>query len=206
MKRPLKTALATGALLCCTLSPMAQADRTADNAQFIESLRDRSDVLRYQPTLPTFLQPPRQSAQGNALAQGLLQQQREASQRSKKQPRALYFVSFSIPEEGLVRMLPEARALDIPAVVNGLIDNDMRKTAEAVFRLTREKNTGGVQIDPTQFARFGITTVPALVVTCGESTYDLVRGNIRLREALERVASDGDCAATAKAILAENPV
>lgn len=185
---------------------VAQAERSADSAQFIESLRDQSDVRRYQAPPPAFLQPPRPSAQGNTLAQGLLQQQREASQRSKKQARALYFVSFSIPEEGLIRMLPEARELDIPAVVNGLIDNDMRKTAAAVFRITREKNTGGVQIDPTQFSRFGITSVPALVVTCGESTYDIVRGNIRLRQALERVASDGDCADTAKAILAENPV
>lgn len=36
-------------------------------------------------------------------------------------------------------MLPEVRALGIPALVNGLIDNDFRKTAEAVFRITREK-------------------------------------------------------------------
>lgn len=187
------------------LSDFTQANQLADSAQFIESLRDQSDVRRYQAPPPAFLQPPRPSAQGNALAQGLLQQLREAAQRSKKQARALYFVSFSIPEEGLIRMLPEARELDIPAVVNGLIDNDMRKTAEAVFRITREKNTGGVQIDPTQFSLFGITSVPALVVTCGESTYDIVRGNIRLRQALERVASDGDCADTAKAIMAENP-
>lgn len=206
MKNHMNTLLITGALLSCIPSVMAQPERSADSAQFIESLRDQSDVRRYQAPPPAFLQPPRPSAQGNTLAQGLLQQQREASQRSKKQARALYFVSFSIPEEGLIRMLPEARELDIPAVVNGLIDNDMRKTAEAVFRITREKNTGGVQIDPTQFSRFGISSVPALVVTCGESTYDIVRGNIRLRQALERVASGGDCADTAKTILAENPV
>ncbi|EMW7203866.1 type-F conjugative transfer system pilin assembly protein TrbC [Salmonella enterica] len=177
-----------------------------DSAAFIESLRDRSDALRYQAPTPAFLQPPRPSVQGNALAQSLLQQQRTASQHNKKQPVALYFVSFSIPEEGLLRMLPEARSLNIPALINGLIDNDMRKTASAVFRLTREKNTGGVQVDPTQFARFGITTVPSLVVTCNDGAFDLVRGNIHLRQALERVAAEGECRETAKAILAENPV
>ncbi|EHG5641076.1 type-F conjugative transfer system pilin assembly protein TrbC [Salmonella enterica subsp. enterica serovar Chester] len=186
-------------------SGVALADRSADSAQFIESLRDRSDAQRYQAPPPAFLQPPRSSVQGNALAQSLLQQQRTASQRNKKQPVALYFVSFSIPEEGLLRMLPEARSLNIPALVNGLIDNDMRKTASAVFRLTREKNTGGVQVDPTQFARFGITTVPSLVVTCNDRAFDLVRGNIHLRQALERVAAEGECRETAKAILAENP-
>ncbi|EII5966624.1 type-F conjugative transfer system pilin assembly protein TrbC [Salmonella enterica] len=177
-----------------------------DSAAFIESLRDRSDAQRYQAPQPAFLQPPRPSVQGNALAQSLLQQQQTASQRNKKQPVALYFVSFSIPEEGLLRMLPEARSLNIPALVNGLIDNDMRKTASAVFRLTREKNTGGVQVDPTRFARFGITTVPSLVVTCNDGAFDLIRGNIHLRQALERVAAEGECRETAKAILAENPV
>ena len=96
-----------------------------------------------------------------------------------------------------------ARALGIPALVNGLIDNDFRKTAEAVFRITREKNTGGVQIDPMQFAKYGITSVPALVVTCGER-YDLIRGNIRLKAALERVAKEGECAPVAEAILRES--
>ena len=59
-----------------------------------------------------------------------------------------------LPEDGLIRMLPEARALGIPALVNGLIDNDFRKTAEAVFRITREKNTGGVQITGTMLAQY----------------------------------------------------
>ncbi|HGP1599980.1 TPA: type-F conjugative transfer system pilin assembly protein TrbC [Salmonella enterica] len=190
--------------MSCMLSPGIVC-ASQDSAAFIESLRDRSDAQRYQAPPPAFLQPPRPSAQGNALAQSLLQQQRTASQRNKKQPVALYFVSFSIPEEGLLRMLPEARSLNIPALVNGLIDNDMRKTASAVFRLTREKNTGGVQIDPTQFARFGITTVPSLVVTCNNGAFDLVRGNIHLRQALERVSAEGECRETAKAILEENP-
>lgn len=191
--------------MSCTLSPGIVC-ASQDSADFIESLRDRSDAQRYQAPPPAFLQPPRPSVQGNTLAQSLLQQQRTTSQRNKKQPVALYFVSFSIPEEGLLRMLPEARSLNIPALVNGLIDNDMRKTASAVFRLTREKNTGGVQVDPTRFARFGITTVPSLVVTCNDGAFDLVRGNIHLRQALERVAAEGECRETAKAILAENPI
>nr|WP_250855121.1 TrbC family F-type conjugative pilus assembly protein [Escherichia coli] len=84
------------------------------------------------------------------------------------------------------------------------MDNDFRKTAEAVFRITREKNTGGVQIDPMQFAKYGITSVfTALVVTCGER-YDLIRGNIRLKAALERVAKEGECAPVAEAILRES--
>lgn len=179
--------------MTCMLSPGIVC-ASQDSAAFIESLRDQNDMLRRQPA---------PGKHNDAWIQRLTRKSQQASARSKKTPRALYFLSFSIPEEGLIRMLPEARALGIPALVNGLIDNDFRKTAEAVFRITREKNTGGVQIDPMQFAKYGITSVPALVVTCGER-YDLIRGNIRLKAALERVAKEGECAPVAEAILRES--
>lgn len=189
------------AMTCMLSSSIVCASQ--DSAAFIESLRDQSDMLRRQATVPEFLQQPAPGKHNDAWIQSLTRKSQQASARSKKTPRALYFLSFSIPEDGLIRMLPEARALGIPALVNGLIDNDFRKTAEAVFRITREKNTGGVQIDPMQFAKYGITSVPALVVTCGER-YDLIRGNIRLKAALERVAKEGECAPVAEAILRES--
>lgn len=188
--------------MTCMLSPGIVC-ASQDSAAFIESLRDQDDIRRRQANVPEFLQQPAPGKHRDAWIQGLSGRSQMASQRRKPTPRALYFVSFSIPEEGLIRMLPEARTLGIPALVNGLIDNDFRKTAEAVFRITREKNTGGVQIDPTQFAKYGITSVPALVVTCGER-YDLIRGNIRLKAALERVAKEGEYAPVAEAILRES--
>lgn len=197
MSRLLAMAL-TGALIsaCPVLA-------SQDSAAFIESLRDQDDARRRQANVPEFLQQPAPGKHRDAWIQGLPRQSQTASQRRKPAPRALYFVSFSIPEEGLIRMLPEARALGIPALVNGLIDNDFRKTANAVFRVAREKNSGGVQIDPTQFAKYGITTVPALVVTCGQK-YDVIRGNIRLKAALARIAKEGECASVAEAILRES--
>ena len=188
--------------MACMLSPGIVC-ASQDSAAFIESLRDQDDARRRQATVPEFLQQPVPGKQHDAWIQGLSQKPQTASQRRKSAPRALYFVSFSIPEDGLKRMLPEARSLGIPALVNGLIDNDFRKTAEAVFRVAREKNSGGVQIDPTQFAKYGITTVPALVVTCGQK-YDVIRGNIRLKAALERVSKEGECASVAEAILRES--
>lgn len=197
MSRLLAMAL-TGALIsaCPVLA-------SQDSAAFIESLRDQDDVRRRQANVPEFLQQPAPGKHRDAWIQGLSRQSQTASRRRKPALRALYFVSFSIPEEGLIRMLPEARALGIPALVNGLIDNDFRKTANAVFRVAREKNSGGVQIDPTQFAKYGITTVPALVVTCGQK-YDVIRGNIRLKAALARIAKEGECASVAEAILRES--
>ena len=198
MSRLLAMALLAGALI-----PACPVQASRDSAAFIESLRDQDDARRRQADVPAFLRQPVPGIHNDAWVQRLTRKSQMASAHRKKTPQALYFVSFSIPEEGLMRMLPEARALGIPAMVNGLIDNDFRKTAEAVFRITREKNTGGVQIDPTQFAKYGITSVPALVVTCGDR-YDLIRGNIRLNAALERVAREGECASVAEALLREN--
>ncbi len=61
----------------------------------------------------------------------------------------MYFISFSIPEEGLKRMLGETRRYGIPATLRGMRDNDLKATADAVLSLVKDGATDGVQIDPT---------------------------------------------------------
>ncbi len=48
-----------------------------------------------------------------------LVRKQQASQDGKPRQGALYFVSFSIPEEGLKRMLGETRHYGIPATLRG---------------------------------------------------------------------------------------
>lgn len=129
----------------------------------------------------------------------LLSQQKAANQE-KPTEGSLYFVSFSIPEEGLKRMLHETRQYGIPATLRGLINNDMKTTTDAVLQLVKDGVTDGVQIDPTLYAQYNIRSVPALVVRC-QTGFDVVRGNIRLKQALEKVAETGDCAQTARQML-----
>ena len=136
-------------------------------------------------------------------AQSLARQQ-QAAAGAKPVPQALYFVSFSIPQTGLKRLILDADRFGIPATLRGMINNDMRQTANAVLQLVNEDQRGGVQIDPQAFRRYGINAVPALVVTCGE-TYDRIAGNLALQQALTKVAESGECAGTAKAILAAHP-
>ena len=133
----------------------------------------------------------------------LLSQQKAANQE-KPTEGALYFVSFSIPEEGLKRMLHETRQYGIPATLRGLVNNDMKATTDAVLQLVKDGVTDGVQIDPTLYAQYNIRSVPALVVRC-QVGYDVVRGNIRLKQALEKVAETGDCAQTARQMLGDRP-
>ncbi|RLM11809.1 type-F conjugative transfer system pilin assembly protein TrbC [Gibbsiella quercinecans] len=131
-----------------------------------------------------------------------LASQQKASNQDKPAEGALYFVSFSIPEEGLKRMLHETRQYGIPATLRGLVNNDMKATTDAVMALVRGGVTDGVQIDPTLYSQYNIRSVPALVVRC-QMGYDVVRGNIRVKQALEKVAETGDCALTARHMLGE---
>ena len=132
-----------------------------------------------------------------------LASQQRASAQGKPSEGALYFVSFSVPEEGLKRMLHETRQYGIPATLRGLVNNDMKATTDAVMRLVKDGVTDGVQIDPTLYSQYNIRSVPALVVRC-KAGFDVVRGNIRLKQALEKVAEKGDCADIARHMLGGN--
>ncbi|HII1970878.1 TPA: type-F conjugative transfer system pilin assembly protein TrbC, partial [Escherichia coli] len=102
---------------------------------------------------------------------------------------------------GLKRMLGETRHYGIPATLRGMVNNDLKTTAEAVLSLVKDGATDGVQIDPTLFSQYGIRTVPALVVFCSQG-YDIIRGNLRVGQALEKVAATGDCRQVAHDLLA----
>ena len=113
---------------------------------------------------------------------------------------AYYFLSFSLPDEALGRLIDQASRYAIPATVRGLIDNNMQKTTAKMFDLVKETNRGGLSVDPEAFGRYGITAVPALVVRCG-STFDVVYGDISLKGLLKKVSEDGECRKAAKAYL-----
>lgn len=180
------------------LAPTSHA--LTDDQQFLESLRDQSAALLEQSLPPDGFKPPEISAKDKAWIDSLLAKQQQAQQhaadaakvQTARETPFIYFVSFSIPEAGLKQMVPEATQLGIPTLINGLIDNDFRKTASAVFELTKDSGEGGVQIDPKTFAQYGITQVPALVVRC-EHGFDVLYGNVHLRSAIERMATSGDC-------------
>ena len=129
----------------------------------------------------------------------LASQQREST-RDKPTEGAVYFISFSIPDEGLKRMLHETHRYGIPATLRGLVNNDMKATTDAVMGLVKAGITEGVQIDPTLYSQYNIRSVPALVVRC-KAGFDVIQGNIRLKQALEKVVDKGDCAETARKLL-----
>ena len=191
-------------LLMLAISHHAVADTEADRA-FIRDQESFSQQLRQQDhgALRDMLsrqveQNPLSSDDARFIG-GLKQHQQEV-QRDKPVHGALYFVSFAIPETGLKRMLTEARRYDIPAVLRGMVNNDMKATADAVMSLVQDGSASGVAIDPVRYREYGITSVPSLVVYC-PAGHDVIRGNLRLKQALGKVVEQGDCRDEARAML-----
>lgn len=191
-------------LLLVTLCGTASADTESDRA-FIRDQETFSQQLRQQDRGALGDMLSRQVQQNPLSADytrfiGDLKQRQQEAQQDKPTHGALYFVSFAIPETGLKRMLAEARRYDIPAVLRGMVRNDMKATADAVMSLVQEGSASGVAIDPNRYREYGITSVPSLVVYC-ESGHDVIRGNLRLKQALGKVAEQGDCRDEARALL-----
>lgn len=179
-----------------------QTDISVSDHNWIKGQQDAlaamKEDLQGQSSTDLSLLPQRQQdlinrLQGNIAAQS-------TSMGEKDTFPAIYFVSLGIPREGLLPMLKDARRYNIPPTLRGLVNNDMRQTAAAMFELSKEEKDAGVQIDPTLFTQYNITTVPALVVTC-PGHHDVIRGSLPLQQALEKVAESGDCAATARHLL-----
>lgn len=201
MKKNLIRALCCSALLACGFFAAAEPQQSVDPGDISWMKQQQKELKEFQDTLrgQTVTLPAAQQDRVNDL-QSQIAASMPQEDRPQSTPDAVYFVSFSIPEEGLKPMLADARRFGIPATIRGLIDNDFRKTASAMFDLAKTDNTLGVQIEPTLYQRYDIRAVPALVVTC-PGHFDVIRGSLPLKEALNNVAERGECAATARKLL-----
>jgi conjugal transfer pilus assembly protein TrbC len=200
MKQALKLALILSGLslftsLACASEPAAisPGDRAWMKEQQ-QALQEFKDNLQGQ----VMSLPPAQQSLVNQFGSQI--QQSQEGQDSECAFPALYFVSLGIPEEGLLPMLGDANRFGIPATIRGWLENDLRKTATRMFELSKKDKNIGVQIDPTLFQQYGITAVPALVVTC-PGHFDVIRGSLPLQDMLKKIAAQGECAATAKQLM-----
>lgn len=199
------TGLSWGLSLLFATASAADNINTSGNREWLKQQENFSEQLRQHPDKQLQQELEAQISR-NPLARSdqqfidnLASQQREST-RDKPAEGAVYFISFSIPDEGLKRMLHETHRYGIPATLRGLVNNDMKATTDAVMGLVKAGITEGVQIDPTLYSQYGIRSVPALVVRC-KAGFDVIQGNIRLKQALEKVVEKGDCADTARKLL-----
>ncbi|MFR5257102.1 MAG: type-F conjugative transfer system pilin assembly protein TrbC, partial [Klebsiella pneumoniae] len=117
--------LAWGLSLLCTTASAADNINTPGDQQWLKQQENLSEQLRQHPD-KQLQQELEAQINRNPLPKSdrqfidnLVSQQKAANQE-KPAEGALYFVSFSIPEEGLKRMLHETRQYGIPATLRGL--------------------------------------------------------------------------------------
>ncbi|WP_245209542.1 type-F conjugative transfer system pilin assembly protein TrbC [Serratia fonticola] len=103
-----------------------------------------------------------------------------------------YFLSSSIPEKQLAILIKSAELNDIPVYFRGLVGDDMQKTAKYIQYLVGKYQISGIQIDPVRYEQFSVDKVPALVKRCG-TRFDIVYGNVSIKESLEMIDKKGDC-------------
>ncbi|MBP2200587.1 type-F conjugative transfer system pilin assembly protein TrbC [Pantoea cypripedii] len=200
MKTFLMTALMLSAVFPCAARAAVQPVVSGDDMAYMKQQQRDLELFKSQLQGMSITLPAAQEGRVAQLQNDIAASQADQNSASRTTPAAVYFVSLGIPEEGLLLMLADARRFGIPSTLRGLLDNDFRKTASAMFELSKKDKQAGVQIDPTLYQQFGIKAVPALVVTCG-GKFDVLYGSLPVKQALEEVKQRGDCAATAARLL-----
>lgn len=206
------------AVLSCSLSVFAN---TNDDIMAYQA-QGKAVAAQVSPaTLSQFKMSSVQSqAQNKPLIDTIMQQARASlpqKQQAQAAPDAVLFVSFSMPDPLLFQLANEAARLDIPVVLNGLVDGDFKKTIEKFASLNKKAkkqhlNFQGVSIDPVWFEQFKISAVPALVVSprpasceaqtvCANRSFDVVYGNASLKNSLELIAEKGEHAVIVQNLL-----
>ena len=117
------------------------------------------------------------------------------------EPTLLVFVSFSLPEATLMRLVEQAAAAQATLVLRGLVNGSLTQTVARAQALIGSRQVA-VQIDPLAFDRFGVMQVPAFVLlrrgvearACeagrcyAEDAFVRAAGDVSIRYALEFIS------------------
>lgn len=177
------------------------ADVTKEDMNFMKQKQAELKQFKKEISGMSFTMPEAQNSLVKENAASIASEQKQAAAESQE-PKFIYFLSFSVPDEGLIRMVNDAKRYGITPTMRGLVKNDFRETAKKSFSLSKQDKNFGFIIDPFFFSDYGVKAVPALVITCGEK-HDLVYGSLPVKEALEKVSREGDCSENAKKLLAK---
>ena len=155
---------------------------------------DNPMVREHRPSFPNVPTPPSTGLDPEALARRFQQEAKVPSRDA-----LLFFVSFSMPEASLRRVLTQARQLDATVLFRGLKGGSLRDSAAAI----RQINPAGaqVQIHPEAFTQYKVSAVPTTLLTrVGEGrsldgtgcalpdTYVAIAGDVSADYALQEMA------------------
>ena len=127
-----------------------------------------------------------------ALARGYASQAQAMSRAEglASGPGLLVFVSLSMPQPTLQRLIDQAARAQASIVLRGFADGSLRTTVAQVQRLIGERHVA-VQIDPLAFDRYAITRVPTFVlVRDGARPVTCASGSCAPAESFLRTSGD----------------
>ena len=138
-------------------------------------------------------------------------------------PQFMVFVSTSMPEQALKRIIADTSAAGGVVVFRGFPGNSGKAFIAALSRVVeKDQQFASIGIDPRLFRAFDVTAVPTMVVSSTDFTpcdgltckttpppFDRIEGNVTVRYALETFAGENGpgalVARTALANLGRNP-
>jgi len=201
-----------------TSEVLDRAETLSTSPEFLDELnREAARAMQNidtvpTPALPTLPEPTPELLQRtrtdiNRLLDRVQDPQSPTTIDEKSGPQLYLFVSFSMPDITLKRLLVQASRIDGSLILRGLIDNDFGKTKDKIAQLLEADamgNTttkGGLAIDPTLFERFDISQVPSFVLTntpakrcseteCPKSDYARLSGDTTIEYVLETMARE----------------
>lgn len=219
----LRSALAAAAVLACCAGVLAQvapivsdadierarraqpviSDRDIERARQKHRSPSDADLARVPvpstPRVDALPQPAtRTPVDLEALAKGFDAQADLPALKPNTGPGLLIFISFSMPETTLARLVDQAARARASLLLRGLVNGSLRDTVERMQRLIGNRQVS-VQIDPQAFDRFSIARIPTFVLVrdgaqpqdCGAGMcfaadqFALAAGDVSLDYALE---------------------
>ena len=138
-------------------------------------------------------------------------------------PQFMVFVSTSMPEQALKRIIADTSAAGGVVVFRGFPGNSGKAFIAALSKVVeKDQQFASIGIDPRLFRAFDVTVVPTMVVSSSDFTpcdgltckttpppFDRIEGNVTVRYALETFAGENGpgalVARTALANLGRNP-
>ena len=127
-----------------------------------------------------------------ALAKGYASQvgNMDAAQGLVSDPALMIFVSLSMPEATLQRLVDQAARAKASILLRGLVNGSLRDTVARVQGLIGQRQVA-VQIDPQAFDRFAISRVPSFVlIRDGARLASCASGTCAPPEGFVRTAGD----------------
>ncbi len=218
----LRTISIIGCVALSALSPIAlAATQVLDQAYITAQKQNESQIVQsYQSEVTQLAAQAHKNAQNveiqafiHSLAAGKLSNTTISdpkipdTEKAESSGQILIFVSSSMSQTSLLQWMTQAKKIGATLVVRGFVNNSLPATKEWLRNLLEQMpdKKGGIAIDPVAFETYGISQVPAVVATTKiirclpnanneTPAFDVVYGNVNLREALKAIAEKGESA------------